>query len=636
MPTTVDPREIFLTIPFAATPAETVTVTVESPMFDLVEVYLVCDRTTSMASNVTAINTAAKNLIDTLFARTDVTFRIGIGHYADTIGVIFTTVRGYSALNATVLKNSIDSQWNAGAGNPDDPESQSDIFIGLSEALTAPDMVQDTWWSVDEEGVYGKPIVVIFGDNPFHDDAAGTLLNDEVLPKLIASGLGTIQVDCGTGSAPRVGLDGQAHSDITGEDCGPGQATAIANATGGALFALSGSVETDIEDAIDTYLNTAGELSLVSAGDTDPLVASITPGSHSPVVGSPATDYEFDVDFSGTVAQTGVDQTFEGTLDAYLDGSRVNQVTVRIVVPKTGATPTACIPTDGLTLCLESRTVDGADGQNIVFWDEARQVENGWYSDFYEDGYPGGDDTGAEKYSGVANGKSVLRWTQAEDSDPWDYLYRARHRSLCWAGATGYEGEPFQDTSTKDVLSRTGWTIAMLLRWRGPAEYIVNEDSFRFYGFFQDCWDGVMHAGIEANWDTGSDVYRRPYFRYENFYEPSYNHYFDPAEAEEWVVLKARWDGSELKVVANGIAWTTPLASFPYAMGVSPDELGSGISVGAVYLPYFPDEVTAEMGALCMWNRSLTNEEFDGLDACLRSAYEAGGAGLFSWVFACC
>lgn len=629
MPVSISPTENFLTLPESDTFSETVTVTVEAPLFDLVEVYFVCDDTTSMATDVAAIRTAVKNLIDTLFARTDATFHIGIGRYTDQIHVVHVTARGYSPTNVTVLKAAIDAQWDAGSGNPDDPEDQAECFIELSDALTAPDGVTDGWWSSDEAPyTYGRPIVVIFGDNPFHDDAAGTLLNDEVLPKLIESGLGTIQVDCGSGSAPRAGLDGQAHSDITGEDCGPGQATAIANATNGALFAFSGSVETDIEDAIDAYLNTTSDLALVASGDTEPFVSDIDPASHSPVTTSPETDYEFDVDFTGSVAAADQNQVFEGTLDVMLQGRVRAQKTVRIIVPRTDGDPTTCIPTEGLTVWLESCTLPGSDADNIEFWDEAGEVESGWSNDFYEMDLP--SDYGAQKYSGVANGKAVLRWAQEEDEDPWDYLYVAKHRQLCFAGAAGYEDSFEWANTSKDALSRTGWTIAMLMRWTGE---IPEFDSLYFKGFFQNGFDGEMEAGLMANWNDGTDDVPRPFFRYANFYETEIAHYFDQVPAGEWVVLKIRWNGSQLKMVCGAQVETEALAAFPYAIGNPRDVLNEGIQVGAEYLPY---TAQAEGGVLCMWKRSLTDEEFDGLDACLTAAYIGGGAGLFSWVFACC
>ena len=125
--------------------------------------------------------------------------------------------------------------------------------------------------------------------------------------------------------------------DISPESRAGGQATRIAEATGGVhiLGVDSASVVEVISEEISIAISTILELSLSPAGDIVPFVAGITPESEGPINTEEDSTWEFEVDWEGVVAAAAEDQVFTGRLNVVADGVVLAFKEVTITVPGT-------------------------------------------------------------------------------------------------------------------------------------------------------------------------------------------------------------------------------------------------------------------------------------------------------------
>jgi hypothetical protein len=119
-------------------------------------------------------------------------------------------------------------------------------------------------------------------------------------------------------------------------DGSPGQATRIANATGGTHVTGidSGTIVSTIVELVEAQVRIIDNLNLVPTGDIVPFVTMIDPsGGYGPIDTSELTTWPFDVSFTGIPCGE-TDQTYYGTIDVVADGSVEAQKAVEITVPR--------------------------------------------------------------------------------------------------------------------------------------------------------------------------------------------------------------------------------------------------------------------------------------------------------------
>jgi hypothetical protein len=336
-PITVTPTVNDLILKEGDTFDEVVTVTVPiDTTVPKVDVYFLADTTGSMGSIIAAVKAGADTILGALGALgADMAF--GVGNYKDfphdpyafqhQLNPTTTVGDAATAINA----------WSA-SGGADGCEGQLFALDHLAEPPGGA-----IGWRPDS-----KRIIVWFGDYPGHDPVCSAIsglaydiTETSATNKLVAENISVIAISTITG-AP-AGLDddptSSAHDYISTCPINgtPGQATRIANATGGVheTGIDAGSIVDTIKELVESIVTKINNLNLVPSGAIVPFVTSIAPpGGYGPLPGDESHVLSFDVRFTGVVPCGFEDQVFKGTLDVVADGVVVATKRVTITVPR--------------------------------------------------------------------------------------------------------------------------------------------------------------------------------------------------------------------------------------------------------------------------------------------------------------
>jgi hypothetical protein len=306
------------------------------------DIYFLADNTASMRPVIAAVQAGANAIFAGLSALTGLQF--GVGEYRDfdnpgDTSLAFQNLQPITA--STPAVTAAIGTWSA-LGGGDLPEAQ---FYALDQVAGSAAI----GW---RPGV--KHIVVWLGDAPGHDPicaAASGLPYDiteaSVTAKLAASPnqITVLAVSVFDGFTDPNGLNDDP-TNLGGPlnaaygACGapggtPGQATRIAAGTGGVVVTgvdPSAVVATIIAEL--KALLTIGNVHLQPVGAIAPFVTSITPPSYGPLPGDQVNVLDFEVTFSGDVADCSTrDKVFTGAIDVVVDGSVVAAKPTRITVP---------------------------------------------------------------------------------------------------------------------------------------------------------------------------------------------------------------------------------------------------------------------------------------------------------------
>ena len=205
------------------------------------DIYFMADTTGSMAGVIAAVQSNATAIMAAIIAAQP-TAQFGVGNYRDYPGTVPPFQHQQSITANTSLVSTAIGAWAAGGGG-DGPEAQ---FYALDRLANGT--------GIDWRGI-GTKIVVWFGDAPAHDPVPNAatglgynITEATVIADLVAAGIKVIAISInstvvypnGTDDDPTVaGGDYASYYGIT-EDGTAGQASRIANATGGAyLFATT-------------------------------------------------------------------------------------------------------------------------------------------------------------------------------------------------------------------------------------------------------------------------------------------------------------------------------------------------------------------------------------------------------------
>jgi hypothetical protein len=337
---TVEPDENILVLNPGETFDEVITVKVRGDAgVSKVDVYFLADTTYSMSGVLEAVRGGANNILTALNGLgLDMAF--GVGNYRDFPHDPYAFQHQQNPTTAVADVTNAINAWNAGGGG-DTPEGQ---LFALDQLAEAPGGT--IGWRAD-----AKRIIVWFGDWPGHDPICAKIsgigydiTEASVTNKLVTQNISVIAISTGPDA-----LDGDPTflaSDYT-EACGdpgglPGQATRIANSTGGthAVDIDEGNIVNTIINLVSSAATTVNNLNLVPNGETTPFVVSITPaGGYGPLSGDKDHKLTFRVQFKGVKPCTEEDQIFKGFLQVVADGVVVARKRVRITVP-------ACEPKD--------------------------------------------------------------------------------------------------------------------------------------------------------------------------------------------------------------------------------------------------------------------------------------------------
>jgi hypothetical protein len=363
---TIDPDVNDFSLPEGATEQETIEVTVPAGAgVAAADVYFLMDTTGSMGGPISSIRSAATAVMTSLQSTyPDVDLAFGAGDFKD-----FQSPNQFDRYafrhqvsltnDVAAVQGAVDA-WLPSGGN-DLPEGQFYAFDQLAENRAPSNDGTDAATIGWRPGA--KRILVVFGDAPGHDPVCSAITAQvpghalpyditeaSVTAKLVDAGITFIGISTTTGLSE--GMDGAfSGSDYgvcgtAGATVGPGQATRIATATGGAhlINVSAAAIATAVEERVGEAVETINNLRLVPTGDTAQFVTAIDPATgYGPLELDTGQVLEFEVDWTGVVAATDVDQVFTGTIDAVADGSVVAQKSVRITVPGTAVVEPACV-----------------------------------------------------------------------------------------------------------------------------------------------------------------------------------------------------------------------------------------------------------------------------------------------------
>jgi hypothetical protein len=298
------------------------------------DIYFMADTTGSMGGVIAAVQSNAGAIMTAILANQS-TAQFGVGNYRDYPDTVPPFQHQQSITANTSLVSTAIGNWSAGGGG-DGPEAQ---FYALDRLANGT--------GIDWRGI-GTKIVVWFGDAPAHDpvpNAATGLGYDiteaTVTADLVAAGIKVIAISVntsyysnGTDDDPTdAGGDYAFAYNIT-EDGTAGQASRIANATGGAyLFAATPA------EAVDAVLAGIEELTTdvwwnVTAVDPG-INVTLMPAVHYGVSGNTT------VAFNETVTVTAdpsVSTTYNATVAFYAntypetEGALIGNETITITV----------------------------------------------------------------------------------------------------------------------------------------------------------------------------------------------------------------------------------------------------------------------------------------------------------------
>jgi hypothetical protein len=330
---TVDPPVNDLVLERCRQLAETITVTVpESGAQPKADVYLLADTTFSMFPVLAAVQAGSSAIVgNPALSGFDVAY--GVGNYKDFPSDPYAFQHQLSPTTNTADVTAAIGAWTA-AGGSDTPEGQ---LFALHRLATDPGI----GWRPD-----ARRIIVWFGDAPGHDPICAAINPDGVD---ITQGSATSELQAAKATVVAIstttndpaGLDGDPAATSTDYGaCGtpggsPGQATAIAAATGGSHTTGidAGAIVATLIALIEAAVTATGNVHLEPSADIAEFVESITPPGYGPLPGDVEHQLPFDVVWVGTRKCRDTEQVFDGTIDVVADGVVVAQKRVRITVP---------------------------------------------------------------------------------------------------------------------------------------------------------------------------------------------------------------------------------------------------------------------------------------------------------------
>lgn len=336
LPITIAPDTNTLVLNPTDTLDETLTVKVpKNAGPTMADVYFLADTTGSMSDILQAVKDGANDVLTALGAP-GVDLAFGVGNYKDFLsGDPYCFQHQASPTNVAATVTAAINAWSATGGN-DLPEG---AFFALDSLAIAPGGT--IGWRAG-----AKRIIVWFGDAAAHDPicpaASGLVVaitEASVTAKLIAQGIAVVAISTSTGTA---GLDEDptlGASDYVGACGAPGgsagQATRIANATGGAFAAGidSSTIVDTIIDLASGAIAAIQNIKLVPSPTIAPFITSITPAvGYGPLAGDTEHTLEFEVHFHGIPCKPEA-QVVSGSIDVVADDSVVAAKRVQITVP---------------------------------------------------------------------------------------------------------------------------------------------------------------------------------------------------------------------------------------------------------------------------------------------------------------
>jgi len=303
------------------------------------DVYFLADTTGSMGSIIGAVQAGASSILSSL-AGLGLDIVYGVGNYKDFPHDPYAFQHQLNPTNNVANVQTAIGTWAAGGG--------ADLAEGQLFALDQ--LAQPPGGSIGWRN-NSKRIIVWFGDAPGHDPVCPAISG---LPYNITEGSVTVKLVneqitvLAVSTSTSVGLDGDPttstdYSPYCGTPGGsPGQATRIANATGGqhVVGINASTIVTTIVNLIQNAINTINNVSLVPTGAIIPFVTSISPaGGYGPLNGNVDNTLTFTVTFTGSGTPcSDTPQVFKGTLDVVADGVVVAQKPTTITQEPCGYT----------------------------------------------------------------------------------------------------------------------------------------------------------------------------------------------------------------------------------------------------------------------------------------------------------
>jgi hypothetical protein len=318
--------------------SETVTVTIpKSGAVSKADIYFLADTTGSMTDILAAVQAGASNIL-TALGGLGLDLAYGVGNYKDFPSDPYAFAPQQSVTTVEASVQAAINAWTASGGG-DTPEGQFFALDKLAEPPAGP-----IGWRAG-----AKRIIVWFGDAPGHDPVckaisglASDITEGSVTTKLVAEKISVIAISTTTGTPGALDADPVPLSSDYNAACGAaggaaGQATRIANATGGA-HAVGINAATIVQTIIDLIKAVVGSINnvrLVPDPVIAPFVVAITPaGGYGPLPGDKDHVLKFEVTFApGDVRCTTRDQVFVGSLNVVADGTVVAKKPTRITIP---------------------------------------------------------------------------------------------------------------------------------------------------------------------------------------------------------------------------------------------------------------------------------------------------------------
>lgn len=311
---------------------------VSTPEFPpLLDVCFLADTTGSMTAALANVQTNIGSIMTTV-SGSGADSRFCAAQYRDRgDSPVYQLDQDLTAIQADV--QTAVNNWTAGGGG-DTPE-------GALHALTL--LSTDASW----RGPPTTHIIVWFGDASSHDPSVGGETLASTIAALNAAGISVLAINVDSGGAD--GLDAA------------GQATAIANGTGGAYLGTASPNE--VSGAIlDGLSNLPIEVAMAS-DCSDPISVSFSPGTQTVTSGEPAFFFET-ISVNATPAQQG--QTYECDDWATINGEPMTEADGDVIyehkvitVPDTTPPTAACTPTTNPSgRNVPAAPGNGGQGQN--------------------------------------------------------------------------------------------------------------------------------------------------------------------------------------------------------------------------------------------------------------------------------
>jgi len=309
-----------------------------SPIPPNPDIFFLADTTGSMGGAVANVRAGNANVMATVIGAQP-TAQFGVGEYKDVGDVFVYRLNQAITANQTAVNTGM-NQWFASGGG-DTPECQLSALLQLA---TSP---------LTGFRIGSSRIVVWFGDAVGHDPCNGAT-EATATAALQLAGIRVIAISTGAAN----NLDGT------------GQATRIANATGGVF--LSGASDDEVSDAILEGLSNLPVI-VTHAVTCDPGVsASLTPASQTAVSGTTFTFSETYGVNAGTLAGT-YGCTVQFLLNGMSGGDAFKE-TITITVPapdlaiaKTG--PAQVTEGDNITYTLTARNLGPTTATGVTVSD---------------------------------------------------------------------------------------------------------------------------------------------------------------------------------------------------------------------------------------------------------------------------